>query len=514
MPRSCISELVGLPPKPSTKTQHWNIAMFELKRYGENIEEMRSQLSGGKLPGKTIRVSKQHDLKTLTPDPNHLGNSLSNHLSASPAVVEVSPSGVHNNSSDRSNLGTFSEPSSPDTPPGLQIDLEDPTLGGKHHQSPNKMLGMLNAIERNSQVPGSLDFGGDTGPQSVTLPSPTAGISKIKRGNKGRKAGDMLSQLVSSLAERQRMGVVTPGSSPVVLTSGGVIASFDNLEPDQPDQILRDEMDDSGTPTTAAVDINPAFSSIYADRNKTAVYEVDPSGKRDRKRKKPGNDSTPPQAKKPARTAKVSPSKSVSLNDSMTDSPQIHVATSEVVKLGRMTAADRVPPSVSPQPQLTVPGISEHVTAAGSSIIVGPKTPSKSNRSANPAKKRSKPKGNKGSKTSLAGRTSTTHTPSIAPSPSMVSQHEQNTAIITSAGMAKPTTSIAADTRMEEAAQRMGAVANEMDIFQEGTGLLADTIRKVNSSFHARLNQMAGGSEDMGYQYFMEKVRECIPFTL
>ena len=493
--------------------------MFELKRYGENIEDMRSQLSGGKLPGKTIRVSKQHDLKTLTPDHNHLGNSISNHLSALPAVVEVSPSGLHSNSSERSNLATFSEPSSPDTPPGLQIDLEDSTLlGGKHRQSPSKILGMLSAIERNSQVPGSLDFGGDTGPQTVTLPSPTAGLSKIKRGNKGRKAGDMLSQLVSSLAERQRMGVVTPGSSPVVLTSGGVVASFDNLEPDQ---TLREEMDDSGTPTTAVADINPAFSSIYADRNKTAVYEVDPSGKRDRKRKKPGNDSTPPQAKKPARTAKVSPNKAVSLNDLLTDSPQIHVATSEVVKLGRMTAADRVPSSVSPQPQTIVPGISGHVTtashAAGSSIIVGPKTPSKSNRGANPAKKRSRPKGSKGSKTSLAGRTSTTHTPSIASSPSVIS-HEQNTAIIKSTTMVKPTASMAADMRVEEAAQKMGAVANEIDIFQEGTGLLADTLRKVNSSFHARLNQMSGGSEDMGYQYFMEKVRvhlfrQCMLFT-
>ncbi len=120
--------------------------MFELKKYGENIEAMRSQMSGGKLPGKSIQVTKQLDPKTLSTDPNHLGNSISNHIPASPAVVEVSP--MH---SDRSNHAIISEPSSPDTPPGLQIDLEDSTQVSKH-QSPSKGLGMLNSIERNSQV--------------------------------------------------------------------------------------------------------------------------------------------------------------------------------------------------------------------------------------------------------------------------------------------------------------------------------------------------------------------------
>ena len=38
----------------------------------------------------------------------------------------------------------------------------------------------------------------------------------------------------------------------------------------------------------------------------------------------------------------------------------------------------------------------------------------------------------------------------------------------------------------------------------EGTGLLADTMKKVDRSFRARL--VAGSSEDLGYQYFVEKV--------
>ena len=40
----------------------------------------------------------------------------------------------------------------------------------------------------------------------------------------------------------------------------------------------------------------------------------------------------------------------------------------------------------------------------------------------------------------------------------------------------------------------------------EGTGLLAETMRKVDRSFRAKL--LAGSAEDLGYQYFVEKVRK------
>lgn len=39
----------------------------------------------------------------------------------------------------------------------------------------------------------------------------------------------------------------------------------------------------------------------------------------------------------------------------------------------------------------------------------------------------------------------------------------------------------------------------------EGTGLLAEMMRKVDRSFRARL--VAGPSDDLGYQYFVEKVK-------
>ncbi len=311
----------------------------------------------------------------------------------------------------------------------------------------------------------------------------------------------MLSKVVSSLTERQRIGVVTPGSSaPVVVTSSGMMTSLDSVESEP---ILREDSQ-TGTP---AIEINPAFSSIYADRNKTAVYEVDLSGKRDRKRKHPGNETSRPQSKKPAKS-KSSPSKPAPLNDSLLDSPQIHVATSEMVKLSsRMGIGDRVPSSVSPQSQVIVPGSSgqTHVTTTplpGNSLIVGSKTPSKSHKSSN-SNKKSKQRVKKQSKVaSVAGKASQSSShnpPSIAPLPSVISQE-----LITPPVKPTPPKSSSLAAAIEGAQNPGGS---EVDVSQGGSGLLADTIRKVDNSFYARLNQMAGsGSEDMGYQYFMEKV--------
>lgn len=49
--------------------------------------------------------------------------------------------------------------------------------------------------------------------------------------------------------------------------------------------------------------------------------------------------------------------------------------------------------------------------------------------------------------------------------------------------------------------EKEGGEGNEV---LEGTGLLAETMRKVDRSFRARL--LAGSSDDLGYQYFVEKV--------
>ena len=531
--------------------------MFELKKYGENIEEMREQMSGGKLPIKPIRFPKQRDPKLTTAGDHHnlnhqkdssLGNSVSNNLPSSPAVVEVSPSSMHANRSLSSDSipPVLSEPSSPDSPPELQIDLEGSIQGARNggkdnqHQSPSKRMvggghGTLNAIERNSQVAGPLDFSGEAGPQTVTnatFTSPTSGLSKLKRGIKGRKAGDTLSQLVSSLAERKRvakMGVVTPAqSAPIVVTSSGITTSHENIEQDQEP---REDIEDPTAPAVPAVDVNP-FSSVYLDRNKTAIYEVDPNQKRDRKRaKKASNDSTPPPSKKQAR-AKTTPHKGASLHpESNSSSPQIQLATSEVAHLpsSQSSTTDRVSSSVSPQTPagMSVPGTiaQTRVTPSplpNSGLVPGPKavpSPAKSVRGPPPAGKKTKGRirGPKASKSALAGRTATSVTPSVTPSPSVVPRSQASPVVNASLAQTRPnvsdpTSSVSGEgvfVRGEEAAPGVsgGALPMETEDFQEGSGLLADTIRKVNRSFHARLNQMAGGvSEDMGYQYFMEKV--------
>ena len=53
-----------------------------------------------------------------------------------------------------------------------------------------------------------------------------------------------------------------------------------------------------------------------------------------------------------------------------------------------------------------------------------------------------------------------------------------------------------------------GGVATETEDGVEGTGLLAETMRKVDRSFRARL--VGGANDDLGYQYFVEKVCVCV----
>lgn len=61
-----------------------------------------------------------------------------------------------------------------------------------------------------------------------------------------------------------------------------------------------------------------------------------------------------------------------------------------------------------------------------------------------------------------------------------------------------------ADTSPVAAGAREGTEEGEGNDV-EGTGLLAETMRKVDRSFRARL--VAGPSDDLGYQYFVEKVK-------
>ena len=58
--------------------------------------------------------------------------------------------------------------------------------------------------------------------------------------------------------------------------------------------------------------------------------------------------------------------------------------------------------------------------------------------------------------------------------------------------------------REESTAQGIGNA--ETSNFVEGRGLIESAMHKVTTSFLSRLDHFGGSSEDMGYNYFMEKV--------
>ena len=51
-----------------------------------------------------------------------------------------------------------------------------------------------------------------------------------------------------------------------------------------------------------------------------------------------------------------------------------------------------------------------------------------------------------------------------------------------------------------------GGVGEDGEAVIEGSGLLAETMTKVDRSFRSRLMQLSSSAEDLGYQYFVEKV--------
>lgn len=334
MPKCDISVLNGLPPKPNTKTKHWNQAMFELKKYGENIEAMRDKLGGIKdkslrmlmmknKPGKSTgpNAVSQSDSPGRQPRDQDGGLSVANH-GAPPPVVEVTPS----DGTDGMGFNSDAEVSSPGTPPSLQIVLDDSSSGhnnvgassssSRGDKSPSKGRAMpsggrslIGAISRNSQVPVSLDFnsdGGGGGAQSVVVRSPSSGAaasanSKMKR--KGLKAGAALSALVTSLAQRKRVaeqvGVLTPVHQGAVFRGAeavmggaapGAGGGMDETEPPPGRTKPGDEAQDKS---------NSPFSSIYEHKKQTAFAIVDPNQKRTKRKttKVAGND-LPPAAKK------------------------------------------------------------------------------------------------------------------------------------------------------------------------------------------------------------------------
>ena len=55
-------------------------------------------------------------------------------------------------------------------------------------------------------------------------------------------------------------------------------------------------------------------------------------------------------------------------------------------------------------------------------------------------------------------------------------------------------------------AMREGDLEEEIEGAGGGGGLLSETIKKVDRAFKSRLTQLSGPGDDLGYQYFVEKV--------
>ena len=583
--------------------------MFELKRYGENIESMRDKLG---VKDKSLKKFGRHSggggdggQSGQKGGDEDGGKSTTNHHSFPPApVVEVTPS------SDNDGPGSYSDAdvSSPGTPPSLQIDLDG---SGGRDKSPNRGRAMPSggqsliggAIGR-TPVPGSLDFKSDGGASSVVVRSPMAN-SNSKVNRKGMKAGAALSALVSSLTQRKRVatqvGALTPvrqgaavrGEQPPKGGKGGGGGAL-NVP-----AIAQDDAEAKLADGGAVDKTKSPFSSMYEHEKKTGFAVVDPNQKRPKRKTTKMVGGEPPPAKRPrnnnshASNANHTPTPGVeagSKSDGHMGDPAALVAkvqeysSAAISALSTGTTHTNSSPSAAGSTPHTVASLKASArssmssspqntsgSSSGSGATTGPGGMAtlglpglpKARPAAGGARKKAGKKGDKRGKSphksakaansntvaaalatanavssSSASQPSSTVTPSTtavggvssalaalinAPtgattptsilsstpttttsvnslSRSQITNHNSGSTPITATATSTSTTEV----RGEAAAP--GLSGEEISNFAEGSGLLADTIRKVNTTFLGRLNQMMGPSDDMGYKYFVEKV--------
>lgn len=565
VPKCDIQVLNGLPPKPNTKTKHWNQAMFELKRYGENIESMRDKLVVKDkslkmlmLKSKVGRSSPQHNASSSQNSPQKADSSQSsslsqaNHSPYSPPVIEVTPS----DGPDCMGSLSDTEVSSPGTPPSLQIDLKD-SGHGSQDRTPSKGRAMpsgrgqsqIGAISRNSQVPGSLDFITDSGVQSVVVRSPSANSNPKMMKRKGMKAGAALSALVSTL-QRKRVAEQVCSLTPVHQGAALGMPSGGQEEAETGNSKAAEEL-------PPQEETSSPFSSMYVQSRKTAFAIVDPDQKRvKRKTAKAVNETpTPPPAKKARAGNNSAAAAAAAAESSKTDGDPMSIGdpaafaakvqefsnaaisalntatvsssvSHPVASLKAGTAA-AIRASVSTSPNSSVasnnggatvglPGLpkSRAPAGGGKKKAAAKKTADKNRRGKSPYTKG----GSKAVSTANPLQTTATVSSALAAlisAPTNSTPTSSESAATTRANFMSQvlqgtvsTPSAPAGEVMRGEAAAPGIGGDDISDFAEGTGLLADTIRKVNTSFLARVNQMTGPSDDMGYKYFEEKVRE------
>ena len=283
VPKSCIQPLSGPPPTPTTKTQHWQVAMYELQKYRQNINAMLEQMGGGKpyhlvefdkIPklAKEAKLLKPKDEKQVSNNSDNNGTtsefdfpdngdsmaesissnqiSVSNHIPCPPQLVVVS-----NHDDERNTSGIYqgndsiSEPSSPGSEPELQIDLGPPSSGERRggggdksiRVAPSASRSLLGNIKRTVPTPMALNFT----PEVTRTTTPTGGFSvptlsagssssylhtptrfkRTKPGRPGEALSDIATSLVRRVAQLHGQPVLIPSSPDQGVTPSPTSAS-------------------------------------------------------------------------------------------------------------------------------------------------------------------------------------------------------------------------------------------------------------------------------------------------
>ena len=535
-----------------TKTQSFSTGTIEKHPRPKDVKS-RPKVIPRSSPGQQNHYDFPPSLREKQPY-NHEGAMdhqnlpISNYVPFSPQLVEVNinvsegeEGSIHGNSATLMQSNDYlSEPSTPGSEPELQIDLGGGGRRIREKYSPAKARiappanrSLLGGIKRNVNPPSSLDFDsgvqksvspGTSSPQMVNNSSnlTTPKGSSFKR--KGRRPGEALSALANSLYERKRiaeMGGQIAMPTPLQASTpmeGAVGAGLETMETD-PAQ----EDSEEATATT----LNQQFSSIYLDRDKTAIAVVDPDQKRMRKRKKPL--TVDPPAKKASRVQSTNKTVSMQQNaqlevarDLATPSPSTHLpqdVTLHATPPGATLQVD-IPTirDIEERPAPAITGTGSGGTGGGGQkgSAGGQKGTGGGQRGGAKGQQHSKaqntPQSKKRGRPNKAGASKALHQGAA-----MAGLDTSKNATASPVKTATPTTSVptpsiamAVTTQDADGVRGVaiapGIIEEESQEFLEGSGLLADTIRKVDRSFRARLNQMAGGAEDMGYQYFTEKV--------
>ena len=293
MPKSCIQELSGPPPTPSSKTQYWNIAMYELRKYRENIEAMYREMGGVKPAtptqaldpvDKISRVAK--DGRMAKPHSDHKpqraeegggspGNQrahalpISNYLPFSPQLVEVIPS-MSESDDGHGNAATLVDshtpspaPSSPASEGELQIDdsawrrkerspakpghtlpAETKTFMGVGRRTQNSLQTVLDNVEMTTP---SVTL---TTPANPLAPSPNTPLGGLTGFSPGGRCA------TGQRAKKRGLAVVVSSLSKKLALSG-----------------------EDGDPEYEEGN-HPLFSRCYDNQGKTAIAEIDPEPKR------------------------------------------------------------------------------------------------------------------------------------------------------------------------------------------------------------------------------------------